>query len=70
MTAEEAEKAFDRFWRADSSRSRSGTGLGLSIVSGIVGGHKGDVKLQSDPCTGTTVTVLLPLTLDPPASMQ
>jgi two-component system OmpR family sensor kinase len=70
MTPEEADKAFDRFWRADSSRTRSGTGLGLSIVSGIVAGHQGDVKLQSDPCAGTTVTVLLPLSPDPPASMQ
>jgi two-component system OmpR family sensor kinase len=70
MTSEEADKAFDRFWRADSSRSRSGTGLGLSIVSGIVAGHKGNVTLQSDPCAGTTVTVLLPLSPDPSAPMH
>ena len=70
MTPEEANKAFDRFWRADSSRSRSGTGLGLSIVSGIVAGHKGDVTLRSDPDIGTTVTIQLPLHLDHPASMQ
>jgi two-component system OmpR family sensor kinase len=70
MTPEEAAKAFDRFWRADSSRSRSGTGLGLSIVSGIVAGHKGDVALRSDPDIGTTVTIQLPLHLDHTTSMQ
>jgi two-component system OmpR family sensor kinase len=70
MSPEEADKAFDRFWRADSSRSRSGTGLGLSIVAGIVAGHKGNVTLQSDLDVGTTVTILLPLHLDHVASMQ
>ena len=70
MTPEEADRAFDRFWRADSSRSRSGTGLGLSIVSGIVTGHNGKVRLQSDPDIGTTVTILLPLHPDGLASKQ
>ena len=70
MAPDEVNKAFDRFWRADSSRSRSGTGLGLSIVSGIVASHHGDVTLHSDRDTGTSVTVLLPLSMDSPASIS
>lgn len=60
MTHEEASHAFDRFWRADASRSRSGTGLGLSIVRSIIVAHAGDVTLQSDSVTGTCVRVILP----------
>jgi signal transduction histidine kinase len=60
MGPQEASKAFDRFWRADASRSRSGTGLGLAIVAGIVAAHHGTVTLDSDLDRGTTVTVQLP----------
>ena len=60
MTNEEASHAFDRFWRADASRSRSGTGLGLAIVRSIVVAHAGDVTLRTDSVTGTRVTVVLP----------
>ena len=61
MTADEASKAFDRFWRADGSRTRSGTGLGLAIVAGIVAVHEGTVTLDSGRDRGTTVTVRLPV---------
>jgi len=60
MRAEDAARAFDRFWRADPSRTRSGTGLGLPIVAGIVAAHGGRVALRSDPQRGTTVRVELP----------
>lgn len=60
MTPDEASKAFDRFWRADSSRTRSGTGLGLAIVAGIVAAHHGTVTLDSGRDRGTTVSVRLP----------
>ena len=60
MEPEEAAHAFDRFWQADASRTRTGSGLGLSIVAGIVSSHGGDVTLDSDPVHGTTVSVLLP----------
>jgi len=60
MTHEEASHAFDRFWRADASRSRSGTGLGLPIVRSIVVAHAGEVTLLSDSVTGTRVRVILP----------
>jgi two-component system OmpR family sensor kinase len=60
MTSEELVHAFDRFWQADSSRSRSGAGLGLPIVRGIVAAHGGVVTLESEPDTGTRFTVIVP----------
>jgi two-component system OmpR family sensor kinase len=60
MDAESVDHAFDRFWRADASRTRAGSGLGLSIVAGIVTAHGGVVRLDSDPVRGTVVEVVLP----------
>ncbi|WP_240545878.1 HAMP domain-containing sensor histidine kinase [Paenibacillus artemisiicola] len=55
---------FERFFKADKSRSRrmngSGSGLGLSIVKVIVDLHGGEVKASSKPGAGTTITVTLP----------
>lgn len=65
MTPDVAERAFERFYRADPSRSRSGggTGLGLSIVRAIVEAHAGAVSLRSALGEGTTVRVELPRTV-------
>ena len=60
MTHEDAARAFDRFWQADSSRSRKGAGLGLAIVRRIVDAHHGEVTFSSDVATGTRVIVSLP----------
>ncbi|APA95409.1 sensor histidine kinase [Nocardia seriolae] len=62
LDAEQAEKVFERFYRADSSRSRvsGGTGLGLSIVQALVAAHGGRVSVTSAPGEGTTFTVRLP----------
>jgi two-component system OmpR family sensor kinase len=64
MSSYDASKAFDRFWRAEASRTRPGSGLGLSIVAGIVAAHNGEVMLASDIKSGTEVRVVLPSTQD------
>jgi signal transduction histidine kinase len=61
MTREDRARAFDRFWRADDSRSSEGRGLGLAIVKEIVGLHGGRVDLESELGVGTTASVELPL---------
>jgi len=57
------EKIFERFWRADTSRTREtgGSGLGLAIVTSIVHAHKGSVDVVDTPGGGATFRVLLPL---------
>ncbi|MCU1530154.1 MAG: histidine kinase [Frondihabitans sp.] len=57
------EKIFQRFWRADNSRTRDtgGSGLGLAIVSGIVAAHRGEVDVFDTPGGGATFRVAFPL---------
>lgn len=57
------EKIFQRFWRADTSRTRDtgGSGLGLAIVAGIVANHEGHVEVLETPGGGATFRVSLPL---------
>lgn len=65
MAPDDAARAFERFHRADPSRSRrhGGAGLGLAIVDAIVRAHDGTVTLTTEPGRGTTVTVELPTEL-------
>ncbi len=57
------EKIFQRFWRADTSRTREtgGSGLGLAIVSSIIAAHNGTVDVVETPGGGATFRVSLPL---------
>jgi len=57
------DKIFQRFWRADTSRTRStgGSGLGLAIVSGIISAHKGSVEVLETEGGGATFRIELPL---------
>jgi two-component system, OmpR family, sensor kinase len=65
---EEAARIFERFYRADTSRTREtgGSGLGLAIVAAIVGAHSGSVRLEKTDGGGATLVVSLP-SLDEPA---
>ena len=60
MTADQQLKVFDRFYRADESRTKQGTGLGLSIVKQIVELHGGKAHLQSTINEGTKIVIQLP----------
>jgi two-component system OmpR family sensor kinase len=63
ITDEEAERVFERFYRADPSRSRlsGGAGLGLSIVAAIVAGHGGVVTAAPRRPRGAVFSVRLPV---------
>jgi two-component system, OmpR family, sensor histidine kinase SenX3 len=59
---EDLERVFERFYRIDPARSRhtGGSGLGLSIVKHVVQNHGGDVRVWSQPHSGSTFTIRLP----------
>ena len=62
IAPEDLSRVFERFYRADSSRTREtgGTGLGLSIVKHVAADHGGTVELWSTPGRGSTFTLVLP----------
>ena len=61
MQPGELARAFERFYRADTSGNIPGTGLGLSLVKEIVELHQGRAELESTPGNGTTATLWIPL---------
>ena len=63
LDPELASKVFERFVRADGSRSRDagGSGLGLSIAHAIVGAHGGSIAVESALGEGTSFALRLPL---------
>jgi len=63
IAPEHIRRVTERFYRVDTSRSRSlgGTGLGLSIVKHIVERHRGRLNIESELGEGTCVHVLLPV---------
>ncbi|MEV0431331.1 HAMP domain-containing sensor histidine kinase [Micromonospora sp. NPDC050495] len=64
LSAEQAARVFERFYRTDSSRSRAGgagAGLGLAIVDSLVRAHGGRVELVTAPGAGATFRVVLPV---------
>ena len=63
IAADQINKVFDRFWRADKARSRreGGTGLGLAISAAIVKRHGGKISVTSELNIGTCFLVRIPL---------
>jgi two-component system, OmpR family, sensor kinase len=68
IAAADLPHVFDRFYRADQSRTKPGAGLGLSIVQAIVEAHGGAITAASQPGAGARFTVVLPAAADAPAS--
>ena len=66
MSPEQAQRVFERFYRADAARNRAsgGTGLGLAIVAGLVNAHGGTVSVRTAPGRGADFQVRLPLSPD------
>jgi two-component system OmpR family sensor kinase len=66
MPTEQAQRVFERFYRADQARNRAsgGSGLGLAIVHGLVIAHGGTVTVRTAPGRGADFQVKLPLSPD------
>lgn len=62
ISEEDLKYVFERFYRADKSRTRAtgGTGIGLTTVKSIVSSHGGEVKLESKLGEGSKFTIILP----------
>ncbi len=62
MTQHDAERIFDKFYRADASNTAvSGTGLGMSIVKNIIEAHGGRISVESAAGKGTRIWFTLPI---------
>ncbi|MDO5052636.1 MAG: ATP-binding protein [Pseudoclavibacter sp.] len=66
------QKIFQRFWRADTSRTREtgGSGLGLAIVSAIMKAHDGSVEVVETPGGGATFRLVFPLLVAEPEELS
>jgi two-component system, OmpR family, sensor kinase len=62
MAPEHVARVFERFYRADTGRSRAqgGSGLGLAIVQAVLQASGGTVHCESNPDTGTTFRIESP----------
>jgi signal transduction histidine kinase len=62
VSTDAAERMFDRFWRADSSRTSTGSGLGLAIARALVEAHGGRIWAENRPNGGARIAFTLPTT--------
>jgi two-component system, OmpR family, sensor kinase len=61
ISTEDLSRVFDRFYRADSSRTSGNTGLGLAISKAIVEAHGGEIEVSSQLGIGSIFTLRLPI---------
>ncbi len=61
ISPEDLPRVFERFYRADKSRSSANTGLGLAISRAIIAAHGGSIEAASPAGQGATFTVRLPV---------
>jgi two-component system OmpR family sensor kinase len=66
MTAEQAARVFERFYRTDGARSRAsgGAGLGLAIAAALTAAHGGEITVDTAPGRGASFHLRLPLAAD------
>ena len=60
ISHEDQKHIFDRFYRADASRTKPGNGLGLCLVKAITEYHNGTISVISEVGRGTSITIFLP----------
>jgi two-component system sensor histidine kinase SenX3 len=62
IPASEQQRIFEKFTRGEAARQGGivGAGVGLAMVHRIMAAHGGGVRLESEPCRGSTFTLLLP----------
>ena len=70
IAAQHLPRVFDRFYRADSSRSSQGSGLGLALVKSITDLHGGTATVESEVDRGTTVILTFPNSPSPTPSVD
>jgi signal transduction histidine kinase len=60
ILSDDLPRVTERFFRSARTSGIAGAGIGLTIVAEIVRGHHGSMEIDSEPGTGTTVTITLP----------
>jgi two-component system sensor histidine kinase BaeS len=54
------DRVFEPFWRGDAARSTDGSGLGLALAKRIVESLGGQIRVQSEPASGSRFAVVVP----------
>jgi signal transduction histidine kinase len=60
IAADDLPHVFERFWRADRSRTGSGSGLGLALCAEIAAAHGGHIEVLSELGQGSQFHLWLP----------